>query len=133
MIFSQVQQQPFFLWFLQNNYSLMLLLMAILISLVGLFLCFIPNRIASIILVFVSFLPGLLALGLVYWAAAEFSALASSQAAPEPTEFARVISQALASGFCGLLATLIPMLIAIIALVRSTSEKRPHVEQIDQP
>lgn len=106
-------------WFLQSNYSLILLLLAVFISLAGIILCFIPNRRASIVLVFFSFLPGVFSLALVYKAASEFSALASSPAAPEPTEFARVISQALGSGFCGILATLIPMLIAIVALVRA--------------
>lgn len=118
MLFSQVQQKAVVFWFLQSNYSVILLLLAVFISLAGIILCFIPNRRASIVLVFSSFLPGVLALALVYQAATEFSALATSPAAPEPTEFGRVVGQALGSSFCGLLATFIPMLIAIVALLR---------------
>lgn len=133
LLFAQAQRYPLLLWFLQSNYSIALLVMAVSITFLGLFLCVRPNRTASIALAFATLVPGVIAAGLVLAAGSNFSKLASSPTVPEPTEMAAVINMALSSGFYGLVATLIPMLIAIVSLVRSTRDKADVPECDEDP
>lgn len=111
-------------WIMQSEYSASLLVMAGAMALLGLMLCVWPHRKASIALAFASFLPGLISVGLVLWAAARYSNLARSPAAPAPIVMAEIVGMAFSSSLLGLLATMIPLLFAITALIRSTAVGR---------
>lgn len=66
-------------------------------------------------------LPGVVALVAVYTACSEFVELASSPDVPRPAELFGVLGRAMGRCFFGLLATLVPMLLAIIAFLRVRS------------
>lgn len=68
---------------------------------------------------FASLLPGLFAMLSVYSSCSEFAALASGPEVPKPAELFGTIGRAMGCSFYGLLGTVIPMLLAIIAFLRA--------------
>ncbi|PQO42973.1 hypothetical protein [Blastopirellula marina] len=127
---GQAQQISVLSWLLQSNYSLALLGLGLILAIAGIILIIFPNRSASVVIAGLSFLPGLIGLVMVYSAATAFSTLAGSPEPPKPTEFAKVINQALYSGFFSLIATLLAMFFSVVALVRSS---RPAKSRSGEP
>lgn len=58
----------------------------------------------------------------IYVAAAEFSELAAAETAPKPAALAGVVGRAMAYGFVGLFATILPVLLGAMALGRQVPE-----------
>ena len=105
--------------FLLHNGGLPYLGLGMFLSLIGVALVIIPkNRLAIIIYAFVSLLPGILAMFAIYSTFADFSSMALSATAPEPTEFAAVTARAISCGLMGILGTILPTVLAIIAFSR---------------
>ena len=116
------QQTSTIVWLLQSGDHAALVL-GLTLSLVGIVLVRRPNRKASIVLAFLSLLPGIVGLFAVYSAASDYSDLAVSQRAPEPLEFLEITRRAMGSSFCGVIGTLIPIFIAVLALSRSYKDQ----------
>jgi hypothetical protein len=117
---AQVQQMSNLTYLLQAG-GLPFLVMGVIMGIVGLILLLKPRRtVTAAIYAFVSLLPGVIALISVYTACSEFVEMGSSPAPPKPAELFGVIGRAMGRCFYGLLATLIPMLLAIIAFIRAS-------------
>lgn len=96
------------------------LILGLVIGIVGLVLVLKPRRTSTVaIFAFVSLLPGVIAMIMVYTSCSEFVEMGSSPAPPKPAELFGIIGRAMGRCFYGLLATLIPMLLAIIAFLRT--------------
>ena len=115
----QVQQISNLTYLLKAG-GLPFLVMGVLMGIVGLILVLKPRRTSTVaIYAFVSLLPGVIATIMVYTACTEFVEMGTSLVAPKPAELFGVIGRAMGRCFYGLLATLIPMLLAIIAFLRA--------------
>lgn len=114
----QVQQISNLTYLLKAG-GLPFLVMGVLMGIVGLILVLKPRRTSTVaIFAFVSLLPGVIAMIMVYTSCSEFVEMGSSPAF-KPAEVFGVIGRAMGRCFYGLLATLIPMLFAIIAFLRA--------------
>lgn len=71
--------------------------------------------------VVMSLIPGIIAMVAIYAACIDFTELATAQNAPTPATFAAVTGRAMSYGFCGLLATIVPVLLGAIAFHRQCS------------
>jgi|GEM_PF-3495779 hypothetical protein len=116
---DQVQQLSYF-GFLFRAGGLSYLLLGLALSVVGVALIAKPRfPLGTKIYACLSPLPGLAALLATYSAYGQFSAMAMSSTAPKPAEIATVAGYAMSSGFFGILGTILPMAIAMVAISRS--------------
>ncbi|WP_442511915.1 hypothetical protein SH528x_003665 [Novipirellula sp. SH528] len=65
-----------------------------------------------------SLLPAMIAIVGIYISYNDFAELGSSSTAPKPSEFARIVGNAMSIGFCGLVSTVPPVALGIIGLWR---------------
>lgn len=68
-----------------------------------------------------SFVPALIAMAAIIVNCVEFAELAAAEVAPKPAAFGAVIGQSMSFGFCGLLATIVPVALGLFALHRIAS------------
>ena len=115
---AQPQQIPTIVWLL-NSGGFAPLAFGLVLAIIGIVLIIRPNRMASAILAFVSLLPAIVGLIVVYAAAANFAEMAVSPTPPKPAEFAALTGRAMSSSFCGLLGTILPVFTAVLALSRA--------------
>ena len=115
---AQPQQIPTIVWLLQPG-GIAPLALGLILALVGMVFVIRPNRSSSMILAFLSLLPAIIGLIVVYAAAAEYAEMARSRIGPKPAEFARLTGRAMGSSFCGLLGTILSVFVAILALART--------------
>lgn len=113
-------QQTSTLLYLLHSGGLLLVAAMLCLAVIGVWMIMRPHG-KTLVLVFavLSMLPGIWAILNVFLAASQFTAMASLAEAPKPAEFADVVGRAMANGFYGLLATLVPMSLAILAFMRS--------------
>lgn len=115
---AQVQQISNLTYLLKVG-GLPFLVLGLVIGIVGLVLVLKPRRTSTVaIFAFVSLLPGVTAMILVYTSCSEFVEMANSPTV-KPAELFGGIGRAMGRCFYGLLATLIPMILAIIAFLRA--------------
>ncbi|MAG94334.1 MAG: hypothetical protein CMJ48_11360 [Planctomycetaceae bacterium] len=96
----------------------------------GLFLCIFgvvlaarpTNRVAITVYAFLSLLPGLFAMFAVYAACGEFGDMAVSPGPTKPSVIVSVAGRAMSYGFFGLLGTILPTILAIIAFARLSAQ-----------
>ena len=113
-------QQMSYFGFLLRAGGLSFFLLGLALSVVGVVLIAKPKFRAGVtIYACLSPLPGLAALVASYSAYGQFSAMATSSVAPKPAEIAAVTGYAMSSGFFGILGTILPMAVAILAMSRS--------------
>ena len=115
---SQPQQISTIVWLLQSG-GIAPLALGLILAFVGIVFVIRPNRTWSMTLAFLSLLPAIVGLIVVYSAAADYAEMARSPNAPRPAEFARLTGRAMGSSFCGLLGTILPVFVAILALART--------------
>jgi len=112
-------QIPTIIWLLQSG-GLAPLAMGFVVAVLGIFFVIRPNHTASMILAFLSLLPAVFGLVAVYSAATAYGDMAKLPTMPKPSEFATLTGQAMGSSFCGLLGTILPIFVAILAMSRSS-------------
>ena len=100
-----------------------LLVLGLLLAGAGIVLVIRPMPTPSKILVSLSLLPTILGLLAVYATATDFYQLGYN---PKPSEIEDIAGRALSYGFCGLLGTAVPMLLAVVALLRAHTSVRAH-------
>lgn len=66
--------------------------------------------------VVLSLIPGTIAMVAIYFAHTEFMKMASATTPPKPAVIAGVAGRAMSYGFIGLLSTIIPILLGVVAL-----------------
>ncbi len=117
---AQSQQIPTILWLLKSG-GFAPLALGLILSVIGIVLVIRPNRTASTILAFLSLLPGILGLIFVYSAATDYAEMAVSPRVPKPADFAAITGRAMSFSFCGLLGTILPIFVAVLALSRASN------------
>ena len=91
----------------------------ILIAGLGIY-CFIrPNRKLSLLVIFLSLVPALVGMPLVYSSAKEFTKLSSAETPPKPSEIVESVGSGLGTGVFSLFGTALPVYVASLALLRS--------------
>lgn len=107
------------LLYLFNSGGMLLVAAMLILAAIGIWMTVRPQVKASVF-VFAAFAmaPGIWAISNVFLAASDFTAMASLPVAPKPAEFAEAVGRAMANGFYGLLATLVPMALTISAFMR---------------
>lgn len=104
---------PFFL----HAGGLPLLAFGIVFSVWGLWNIFRPRSATPILSqVVLSLIPGMIAMVAIYFAYTEFIKMASATTPPKPAVIAGVAGRAMSYGFIGLLSTIIPVLLGVVAL-----------------
>lgn len=63
-----------------------------------------------------SLIPGIIAMAGIYVACTEFTEMASLTTPPKPAVFAGVAGRAMSYGFMGLLSTIVPVLLGVVAV-----------------
>ena len=121
---AQPQSIPTILWLLQSG-GVALLALGLVLALIGIVLVIRPNRTASTLLAFLSLLPAALGLIVIYSAAATYGEMARSPSPPRPAEFAAVTCRAMSYSFCGLLGAILPLFVAVLALLRGSKRLTP--------
>lgn len=76
----------------------------------------------------VSLGPAVFGVIAIYFAAGEFTAMATSPVSPKPSELARVISYAMSCGFFGILSTLPGVSLGLIGLRRAASRNQQIID-----
>ena len=105
-------------WLLRSA-SLWPAVFGILIAGLGIF-CFVrPNRKLSLVVIFLSLVPALVGMPLVYSSAKEFTKLSSAETPPKPSEFVEAVGSGLGTGLFSLFGTALPVYVASLALLRS--------------
>ena len=105
-------------WLLRSA-SLWPAVFGILIAGLGIF-CFVrPNRKLSLVVIFLSLVPALVGMPLVYSSAKEFTKLASAETPPKPSEIVESVGSGLGTGLFSLFGTALPVYVASLALLRS--------------
>lgn len=89
------------------------------VAVVGVICVVKPSRLASLIVALLSLLPAVCGMVVVYAAAVDYAQVAASPTPPKPAEFARLTGRAMGSSFFGLLGTVVPMFVAVLALSRA--------------
>jgi purine-cytosine permease-like protein len=115
---AQPQQIPTIVWLLKSG-GVAPLALGLILAVIGIVLVIRPNRTASAILAFLSLLPAIFGLIVVYSAAADYAQMAVSPTPPKPAEFAAITGRAMSYSFCGLLGTILPVFIVVLALSRA--------------
>jgi hypothetical protein len=115
---AQPHQIPTIVWLLQSG-GLAPLAFGVILAVVGIVFVIRPNRTGSLVFAVISLLPAIFGLVVVYSAAADYVEMAPSATAPKPAELARITGQAMGSSFFGLLGTIIPVFVAVLALSRA--------------
>ena len=85
----------------------------------GLFFFVRPSRRGSLIAGFLSLMPALLGMFIVYSAAKEFVELGRADVIPKPSEFAEAAGRGIGTGLFSLLGTSIALYVSLLALLRS--------------
>ena len=73
-----------------------------------------------------SVLPGMVAMVAIYLAAADFMELADSETAPKPAALATTVGPMFSYGFVGLLATIVPVLLGVVAIRKHYALRSTH-------
>ena len=125
---SEVQPRsiPTLLWLLQSG-GFALLALGFFVALIGIVLVIRPNRTATTAMAFLSLIPAILGLILIYSAATAYCEMAASPTPPKPAEFSAVTGRAMSYSFCGLLGATLPIFVACLALLRGSKSCVPSV------
>lgn len=82
--------------------------------------CFIrPNRKLSLVVIFLSLVPALIGMPLVYSSAKAFTKSASAEIPPKPSEIFEPVGAGLGTGLFSLFGTALPIYVGSLALLRS--------------
>ena len=115
---AQVHQIPEFIFLLRAG-GFPYFALGLFLSLFGVVLVAIPkSRLAITIYALLSLLPGLLAMVAIYSACGKLVEISLSTTAPKPAEFAAMTAHAMSCGFLGILGTLLPTILAVVAFWR---------------
>lgn len=105
------------LQFLLAAGGLPLLSFGIVFSIWGIWNIFRPTSTTSILSQLVlSLIPGIIAMAAIYFACTEFTAMASATTPPAPAVLAGTAGRAMSYGFMGLLSTILPVLLGVVAI-----------------
>ena len=129
---EQVQQIPIFLYLLRGaGMPLMAFVVGggVVFSIWG-FINLVRERSQGLIFAqsIVSLGPAMFGAIAIYFAAGEFTAMATAPVSPKPSELVRVISYAMSCGFFGILSTLPGVLLGLIGLRRAASRNQQIID-----
>ena len=86
---------------------------------------FVRNRLVLTLQALLSFLPATFALWGIHTAYVQFAQMAEATVAPKPIEFASMTVLAMGCGFWGIVSTMVPGFVGVLALSKSTARTRP--------